>query len=168
LSSLVTRIAFQIPGSRQRLPHHTIDDYHFGVERTEETLMTKRARGAFEVQLVPEPSDDFIGRMSIDKHFKGDLEANSKGQMLSSSTEFEGSAGYVAMERVSGTLHGRRGTFVLQHNGAMNRGVSQQTISVVPDSGTGELVGLAGKMTITVTDGRHSYDFEYSVGSAET
>jgi hypothetical protein len=104
--------------------------------------------------------------MSIDKHFKGDLDANSKGQMLSSSTEVEGSAGYVAIERISGTLNGHRGTFVLQHNGIMNRGVSQLTISVVPDSGTGELVGLAGTMTITITDGRHSYDFEYSLGSS--
>src|SRR5271169_1850521 len=112
--------------------------------------MTNRARGTFDVEIVPEPSDEFIGRMSIDKHFKGDLVARSIGQMLSSSTEVQGSAGYVAMERVSGTLKGGHGTFVLQHNGAMNRGVTQLTISVVPDSGTGELVGLAGTMTITV------------------
>ena len=126
--------------------------------------MTNSAEGTFEVKLVPEPSDEFIGRMSIDKQFKGDLDANSKGQMLSSSSEVQGSAGYVAIERVSGTLHGRRGTFLLQHSGTMNRGVPQLAIHVVPDSGSGELVGLAGSMTITITDGRHSYDFEYSLG----
>ena len=126
--------------------------------------MTNRARGTFEVKLVPEPSDEFIGRMSIDKHFKGDLDADSTGQMLSSSTEVEGSAGYVAIERVSGTLKGRHGTFILQHNGTMNRGASHLTIGVLPDSGTGELVGLAGAMTITITDGRHLYDLEYSLG----
>jgi len=126
--------------------------------------MTNRARGTFEVKLVPEPSDEFIGRMSIDKHFKGDLDADSKGQMLSSSTEVGGSAGYVAIERVSGTLKGCHGTFVLQHNGTMNRGASHLTISVLPDSGTGELVGIAGTMTITITEGKHSYDFEYSLG----
>lgn len=126
--------------------------------------MTYGAKGTFEVKLVPEPSDEFIGRLSMEKQFKGDLEAESKGQMLSSSTEVQGSAGYVAMERVSGTLRGHRGTFVLQHNGTMNRGVPQLTVQVVTDSGTGELVGLVGNMTITITDGRHSYDFVYSLG----
>ena len=126
--------------------------------------MKKAAEGTFEVKLAPEPSDEFIGRMSLDKQFKGDLEAESKGQMLSSSTEVEGSAGYVAMERVSGTLDGRHGTFVLQHIGAMTRGVPQMTVRVVPDSGTGELVGLAGSMTITITGNRHSYVFDYSIG----
>ena len=135
-----------------------------GIKGIEETLMTNSAEGTFEVKLVPEPSDEFIGRMSIDKQFKGDLDANSKGQMLSSSSEVQGSAGYVAIERVSGTLHGRRGTFLLQHSGTMNRGVPQLAIHVVPDSGSGELVGLAGSITITITDGRHSYDFEYSLG----
>ena len=125
--------------------------------------MSKAAKGTFEVELVPEPSDEFIGRMSIDKQFKGDLEAESKGQMLSSSTEVEGSAGYVAMERVSGTLHGRHGTFVLQHNGTMTRGVPELIVSVVPDSGTGDLVGLAGRMTIEIVDGTHLYGFEYTV-----
>ena len=123
------------------------------------------AEGTFEVKLVPQPSDEFIGRMSIDKQFKGDLEASSEGQMLSSSSEVQGSAGYVAIERVSGTLHGRRGTFLLQHIGTMNRGVPQLAIHVVPDSGSGELVGLAGSMTITITDGKHCYDFAYSLGS---
>jgi hypothetical protein len=126
--------------------------------------MTNGAKGTFEVKLVPEPSDEFIGRMSIAKQFKGDLEAESGGQMLSSSTEVQGSAGYVALERVSGTLQGRHGTFVLQHNGTMNRGVPQLTVTVVPDSGTGELVGLDGRMTITIVDGRHFYDLDYRLG----
>ncbi len=125
--------------------------------------MANRASGSFEVKLVPQDSDEYIGRMSIDKQFRGDLEAVSKGEMLSASTEIEGSAGYVAMERVSGTLHGRRGTFVLQHSGTMNRGEPHLTISVVPDSGAGELVGLTGSMTITIIDGKHSYDFEYKI-----
>jgi len=125
--------------------------------------MAKRASGSFEVKLVPQDSDEYIGRMSIDKQFRGDLEATSKGEMLSASTEVEGSAGYVAMERVSGTLHGRRGTFVLQHSGTMNRGKPHLTVSVVPDSGAGELVGLTGSMTITIVDGKHSYDFEYQI-----
>ena len=125
--------------------------------------MSKAAKGTFEVELVPEPSDEFIGRMSIDKQFKGDLEAESKGQMLSSSTEVEGSAGYVAMERVSGTLHGRHGTFVLQHNGTMTRGVPRLTVRVVPDSGTGELTGLDGSMTIVIIGGKHSYVLDYSL-----
>ncbi len=126
--------------------------------------MTDHASGGFDVKLGPEPSDEFIARMSIDKRFAGDLVAVSSGQMLSASTEIEGSAGYVAMERVSGTLKGRHGTFVLQHSGTMDRGHQRLTITVVPDSGTGELVGLSGSMRITITDGKHSYDFEYSVG----
>ncbi len=113
--------------------------------------------------MLPEPSDEFIARMSIDKKFKGDLAGESKGQMLSAGTEIEGSAGYVAMERVSGVLSGRRGTFVLQHTGTMNRGKPHLEISVVPDSGTGELVGLNGAMKIIITDGKHSYDFEYTL-----
>ena len=125
--------------------------------------MKNRAGGAFEVKLVPEASDEYIARMSIDKKFQGDLDAVSKGQMLSTSTETEGSAGYVAMERVSGSLHGRRGTFVLQHSGTMNRGASQLTVSVVPDSGTGELVGLEGRMTIIITEGKHFYEFDYAI-----
>jgi Protein of unknown function (DUF3224) len=130
--------------------------------------MTMRASGTFEVKLTPQPQDEksgdaALGRMLIDKQFHGDLEATSKGQMLSAGTAVKGSAGYVAIEKVSGTLHGHTGTFVLQHNGTMNRGVPQLSVTVVPDSGTGELTGLAGKMNIIVADGKHSYEFDYTL-----
>jgi len=129
--------------------------------------MTTRANGTFEVKLTPEASDDSgevtLGRMSIDKQLRGDLEGASKGEMLSAFTSVEGSAGYVAMERVSGTLHGRSGTFVLQHSSTMAGGEQRQSITVVPDSGTGELVGLEGTMTILIADGGHSYEFDYAL-----
>ena len=130
--------------------------------------MTTHARGPFEVEIKPQPSyvtdaSAAVGRMSIDKQFHGDLEAISKGEMLAVGTGIEGSAGYVAMEQVSGTLHGRGGTFALQHTATMNRGTPQLSITVVPDSGTGQLVGLSGQMTIQIVDGNHSYDFEYTL-----
>lgn len=130
--------------------------------------MTTHARGTFEVKLTPQPladsaADPSLGRLAIDKQFHGDLEATSRGEMLSAGTGVEGSAGYVAIERVSGTLHGRSGSFVLQHNGTMNRGAPRLTITVVPDSGAGELAGLAGTMSIAIADGQHSYDFEYTL-----
>ena len=132
--------------------------------------MTTRASGPFEVKLTPQAPDDksenaTVGRMLIDKQFHGDLEAISKGQMLAFTTAVKGSAGYVAIERVSGTLHGRTGTFVLQHSGAMTRGEPQLNITVVPDSGTDQLIGLTGKMAITIADGKHSYDFEYTLAA---
>lgn len=127
-----------------------------------------RAKGPFEVKLTPQPLEQSgdgspLGRLSIDKQFHGDLEATSKGEMLTASGGVKGSAGYVAIESVIGRLHGRSGSFVLQHSGTMTRGAPQLTITVVPDSGSGELVGLAGKMTIDITGGKHSYDFEYSL-----
>jgi Protein of unknown function (DUF3224) len=130
--------------------------------------MTTRASGTFEVKLNPLPMNDQAeggprGRMSIDKQFHGDLEATSKGEMLTAGTSVKGSAGYVAIERVTGALHGRSGSCILQHSGIMDRGAPQLTIAVVPDSGTGELSGLAGKMTIEIADGKHSYDFEYTL-----
>ena len=130
--------------------------------------MTNRASGTFEVKLNPQAPDDkvghpTVGRMSIDKQFHGDLEATSKGQMLAVSTDVQGSAGYVAMERVTGTLHGHSGAFTLQHSGTMTRGVQQLSVTVVPDSGTGELVGLAGIMTIDIVDGEHLYGFDYTL-----
>lgn len=123
------------------------------------------AKGTFEVKLKPQTDegDPAIGRMSIDKQFQGDLEGSSKGQMLAVQGEVKGSAGYVAMERVVGTLAGREGSFALQHTGTMNRGVPELSVTVVPDSGTGELAGLSGKMTIIIDGGKHSYQFEYTL-----
>jgi hypothetical protein len=124
-----------------------------------------QAKGPFEVKLAPQPdAGDGLGRMSLDKQFHGDLEATSRGQMLSVMGEIKGSAGYVAMERVNGVLGGRKGTFALQHGGTMNRGTPSLSITVVPDSGTGELAGLAGRMDIRIEpDGKHFYDFEYTL-----
>ena len=133
--------------------------------------MATHATGTFEVKLIPQPPEDkaegsTLGRMSGEKQFHGDLEGTSKGQMLTATTDVKGSAGYVAIERVTGTLHGRSGSFVLQHSGTLTKGAAQQSITVVPDSGTGQLVGIAGKMTITIADGKHSYDFEYTLPKA--
>ncbi|MGE0130970.1 MAG: DUF3224 domain-containing protein [Blastocatellales bacterium] len=128
--------------------------------------MTTHASGTFEVKLTPQDDkseDATLGRMTIDKQFQGDLEGVSKGQMLTAMTAVEGSGVYVAIERVSGTLHGRKGSFALYHTGVMMRGAPQLSVTVVPDSGTDQLVGLAGKMTINITDGKHSYDFEYTL-----
>jgi len=131
--------------------------------------VTKHASGTFEVKMNPQAEDKggepMVGRMLLDKQFHGDLEASSKGQMLAMGTEVKGSAGYVAMERVNGTLHGKSGTFGLQHSGTMTRGAPQLTITVVPDSGTGALTGLSGKMTINIVDGKHFYEFEYTLKS---
>jgi hypothetical protein len=126
------------------------------------------ATGTFEVQLSPLPQynsavDAKLARMSIDKQFHGDLEATSKGEMLSAGTDVKGSAGYVAIERVNGVLHGRSGSFVLQHNATMNRGTPELNIIVVPDSGKGELSGLSGNMRIIIADGKHSFEFDYSL-----
>lgn len=130
--------------------------------------MTDRARGSFDVQLKQLEAYETeagtpLARRSIDKQFHGDLQATSKGEMLSTSTSVPSSAGYVAIERVQGTLHGRSGTFVLQHSGTLNRGTQSLTISVVPDSGTDELVGLNGTMALIIVDGAHEYDFTYSL-----
>jgi len=136
--------------------------------------MTEHAKGPFDVKLAPvalafDDADDGAarGRMSLDKHFHGDLEASSKGEMLSAMTGTQGSAGYVAIEKVVGTLGGRRGTFVLQHFATMTRGTPRLEIIVVPDSGTGELTGLGGKMGIVIAEGgKHFYDFEYDFDGA--
>ncbi len=112
---------------------------------------------------MTKPEAPTLGQMSLDKQYHGDLEGASKGQMLTAGTDVKGSAGYVAMERFTGTLNGRKGSFVLQHTGTMNRGALQLSVTVVPDSGTGELVGLTGKMAIIIADGKHSYDFEYTL-----
>lgn len=130
--------------------------------------MTTQARGTFDVKLNPlDPYNQTEGanlaRMSLDKQFHGDLEATSKGEMLSAGTDVKGSAGYVAMERISGTLRGRNGSFVLQHNATMTRGAPYMNIVVVPDSGTGQLKGLVGKMLIVITESKHSYEFDYTL-----
>jgi Protein of unknown function (DUF3224) len=130
-------------------------------------VMTMHASGTFEVKLNVQKADNTaaesakLGRMSIEKQFHGDLEGTSAGEMLSVGTEVKGSAGYVAMERVSGTLHGRVGTFALQHSGTMTRGEPQLSVTVVPDSGTEELVGITGKMAIKIVEKKHFYEFDY-------
>jgi hypothetical protein len=130
--------------------------------------MTSVAKGTFVAKLGPlafegQPDGGRLGRMSIDKEFSGDLTATSKGQMLSASTEVRGSAGYVAIEQVEGTLNGRKGTFMLQHAGSMNKGAPSLSVAVVPDSGTGELLGLVGNMSIIVAEGAHEFEFSYTV-----
>lgn len=129
-----------------------------------------QATGTFEVNLQPLESyakgseGAALGRMSIDKTFQGDLAAKSYGEMLTAMTAVEGAAGYVAIEQVSGMLQGKRGTFILQHFGIMNDRESRLVLEVVPDSGTGELTNLAGKMSIQIEGGKHGYAFDYSLG----
>ncbi len=138
---------------------------------TKERAMTKQVEGPFDVKLTPqtlhaELAGDpgaMLGRFSLDKQFHGELEATSRGEMLSAGTATKGSAGYVAMERVSGTLGGKRGTFALQHSATMNRGTPALRIEVVPDSGTGELEGLTGTMKINIVEKKHFYVFEYAL-----
>ena len=126
-----------------------------------------RAHGPFDVKVAPQPTDAApLGRMSIDKQFHGDIEGTSRGEMLAFRGE-QGSAGYVAMEKVIGTLHGIPGSFVLQHSSTMNRGVPTQSITVVPDSGTDALVGLLGRMVVVIEGKAHSYDFEYELASGQ-
>jgi len=130
--------------------------------------VTTHATGTFEVQLKPEASDtpvegSALGRLSIDKQWSGDLQATSKGVMLTAGSNVKNSAGYVAVERVTGTLHAKAGTFALQHSGTMNRGEPSLMITVVPDSGTGQLVGLTGVLKINIDGGKHSYKFDYTL-----
>jgi hypothetical protein len=132
------------------------------------TTMTHHAKGSFDVKLQPldvynKDEGAGLARMSLDKQFHGELEATSKGEMLSAMGGVKGSAGYVAIERVTGTLAGRHGSFALQHNATMTRGEPYLNIIVVPDSGTAELAGLSGKMNIIITEGKHFYEFEYEI-----
>ena len=127
----------------------------------------KKATGTFSVKIGPlsqynTSQDAKLARMSIDKQFNGDLVGTSQGEMLSAGTDIKGSAGYVAIERVTGTLNDRSGSFVLQHNATMTRGAPYLNIVVIPDSGTGELAGLTGTMHIAIDKGNHSYEFEYN------
>jgi hypothetical protein len=134
-----------------------------------ETVVTTHATGTFEVKLNPLSVADtavssILGRMSIDKQFHGDLDGTSKGEMLTAGTSVKNSAGYVAVERVTGTLHGKSGSFILQHSATMTRGVGVLSIAVVPDSGTDQLVGLSGSMNIIIAPGgKHSYEFDYTL-----
>lgn len=129
-----------------------------------------KIRGEFDVKLMPmdtyaKGTDGIkLARMSIDKTFRGDLSAKSQGEMLSAMTSTKGSAGYAAIELVVGSLMGKDGSFVLQHFGTMDKGKSRLILEVVPDSGGGELVGIAGKMQIEITGGKHFYEFEFEIG----
>jgi len=130
--------------------------------------MTRHATGTFEVKMQPQGEGDVaegssLGRMSLDKRFGGDLEASGKGEMLAARSDVPTSAAYVAIERVSGRLHGREGSFVLVHKGMMTKEAQSLVIEVVPDTGTGQLKDLAGTLGIRIEDGRHYYDFEYSL-----
>ena len=135
---------------------------------TSQESKTMRASGNFEVKMNPletynRSADAKVSRMSIDKTFEGDLAATSQGEMLSGGSPAEGSAGYVAIERVTGTLHGREGAFLLQHSGTMTPESQGLTITVIPGSGTGELEGIRGEMTIEITEGQHLYELEYTL-----
>ena len=131
-------------------------------------MKAHNAKGTFEVTLKPlaladAEAGEKLGRMSFTKQFAGDLVGTSKGEMLSAGTDVKGSAGYVAIERVTGTLAGHKGSFVLQHSGVMDRGKPQSTIVVVPDSGTEELAGIAGSFRIDIKGDQHFYEFEYTL-----
>lgn len=134
------------------------------VAKKEASKKMLRASGTFEVKLTPQtPADPSLGRLTIDKQFAGDLEGSSRGEMLSALTPVKGSAGYVALERVTGKIADRSGSFVLQHTGTMNRGEPEQAVTVVPDSGSGGFEGIAGRMTIRIEGGKHFYEFEYTL-----
>jgi uncharacterized protein DUF3224 len=165
-NALVAAVCLSLGPAPSASPEHIADSH---IARQDAAMVT--ARGTFDVKLTPQGTDDkadgsTLGRMSVEKQFHGDLEGTSKGEMLSAMTGVKDSAGYVAFERVSGTLNGRRGTFVLQHSGTMIRGTPQLTVTVVPDSATGELAGLSGRMEITIVDGKHLYEFAYTLALA--
>lgn len=126
------------------------------------------AKGTFTVEMKPQAEPGTIegvslGRMSLDKQFEGDLAAAGEGEMLTALTPTKGSAGYVAIERVTGVLQGRSGSFVFQHSGTMDQGAQRLSITVVPGSGTGALAGISGTFKITIAEGKHFYEFEYSL-----
>lgn len=134
-------------------------------------MSARQARGDFDVTVTPQPAeagigDESIGRMALSKRFHGDLDAIASGQMLATRTPTPGSAAYVALDRVTGSLHGRNGSFSLQHAGTMDRGAPTLEIRVVPDSGTGELQGITGQLRIRIDGARHSYEFDYELPEA--
>ena len=138
-----------------------------------EGTMSAHATGTFDVKIVPQPQSEIesaasIARFSIDKQLHGDLEATSKGEMLTSGDPKSGAAAYVAIERVTGSLHGRSGSFVLQHTASMTPSSQQMLITVAPDSGTGRLIGLSGKLLIKIENKQHFYDFEYTLPDVDS
>ena len=151
LAALVLLVTFAAQESAPKMKHH--------------------AAGTFEVKIVPQKPDNppaesaKLGRMSIDKQFQGDITGSSVGEMLSVLNDKRDSGVYVAIERVTGTLQGRSGSFALHHTGLMNHGVPQLTISVVPDSGTGALAGITGTFTIKIEGGKHFYEFDYTLSA---
>jgi len=130
--------------------------------------MNQQVKGGFDVNRTVEPTCDMgdgvaVGHYRFDKHFQGELDATSVVHMLAVGTDVPGSAAYVAIERLSGTLQGRSGSFFLQHNGVMNRGAASLSLTIVPDSGSGDLKGIAGHMAIDITDGKHFYTLDYAL-----
>lgn len=134
-------------------------------------MNSTRATGTFDVEIKPlgtyNSTDLTLGRMSIDKQLHGDLEGTSKGEMLSAGSSIKDSGGYVAMERVTGLLNGRAGSFVFQHSATMTRGVPNLSVTVVPDTGTGDLAGLTGSLRIIIDGTRHSYEFDYTLPGSD-
>jgi len=135
--------------------------------------MEKHAKGSFEVKMTPKPWSDTsdehgFGRFMLDKQYHGELEAAGVGQMLTAGNGAPGSSGaYVALEKITGSLDGRKGAFVVYHLGIMNRGVPELKLAIVPESGSGELQGIGGTITIAIADGKHSYDFAYTLATIE-
>jgi hypothetical protein len=139
---------------------------HARAGRTSRIMIVK---GTFDITVTPEPPYDVVdgvtlARARVDKRFVGPLDATSQVHMIGARTPVDGSAGYVAIERVTGTLEGRRGTFVLQHTGSMTRGALSLAVTVVPDSGTGDLKGISGRMDIQIVEGKHFYAFNVEMG----
>jgi hypothetical protein len=138
----------------------------------EQSTASRRASGSFEVKMEPQPAPETVavegsgtqlGRLLLHKVFRGELEGTGEGQMLTAVSDTPGSAGYVAIERFVGTLHGRPGSFVFQHSGSMDRGAQQLSITVVPGTGSSELAGIAGRFALRIVDGQHLYDFDYTL-----
>ena len=134
--------------------------------------MTRKATGTFEVKMQPQGEGNVaqgssLARMSLDKQFSGDLQATGAGEMLTARSDVPTSAAYVAIERVAGSLHGRTGSFVLVHRGVMTQEAQDLHISVVPDTGTGELEGLSGNLSIRIEGGQHHYEFTYGIFDAK-
>jgi uncharacterized protein DUF3224 len=161
ITAICLSLAFDPSGSAQAGSSKTIAEQ-------KGAAVAAHARGTFEVQMNPRAPEDkaegaSLGRLSLDKRFHGDLEATGKGETLTAVKDVKGSAGYVAIERITGTLHGRSGSFVLLHRGIMTNRGQELTLTVVPDSGVRQLVGLAGEMAIQIADGKHSYDLAYTL-----